>query len=128
MLRDLTLFSFICISGKDPFNETLTLKAAGIKHGDMLYITVNEEKTGIHEAAASSLKKITKDGTIVAQGILIYSLVIMLLTLLTLFIDYSSIASSNILQYFPISVVKSSIYLFNLFYIYIIFYIFNYRI
>jgi len=35
----------------------------------MLYITVNEEKTGIHEAAASNLKKITKDGTIVAQGI-----------------------------------------------------------
>jgi len=95
LLRDLTLFSFICISGKDPINETSTLKAAGIKHGDMLYITVNEEKTGIHEAAASSLKKITKDGTIVAQGILIYSLVIMLLTLLTLFIDYSSIASSN---------------------------------
>ena len=59
----------ISFSGKDPINETLTLKAAGIKHGDMLYVTVNEEKTGIHEAAASSLKKITKDGTIVAQGI-----------------------------------------------------------
>ena len=57
------------LSGKDPINETITLKAAGIKHGDMLYITVNEEKSGIHEAAASSLKKITKDGTIVAQGI-----------------------------------------------------------
>ena len=37
-------------------------------NGDMIYITVDENKTGIHEAS-SSRKKITKEGNIISQDI-----------------------------------------------------------
>ena len=42
----------------------------------MIYVNINEEKTGIHEASAGSSKRISKDGNIVAA-------------------EYSSIANNN---------------------------------
>jgi nuclear protein localization protein 4 homolog len=53
-------------NGKVQLLDDLTVQAAGLEHGDMLFAVVDESKTGIHEHAVSG-KRITKDGTIVTQ-------------------------------------------------------------
>lgn len=47
-------------------SDDLTVKDAGLRNGDMLYVEVDEEKVGAHEQSTGK-KKITKDGKIVIQ-------------------------------------------------------------
>lgn len=54
--------------GKFPLEDNLTVQSARFTNGQMLYLRVDETKTGVHEAALSG-KKITKDGHIVQQDI-----------------------------------------------------------
>lgn len=55
------------IEGNHPFPETMTIAGAGLVNGSMIFVLVDETKTGVHEAAQSSAKRIAKDGSIVAQ-------------------------------------------------------------
>jgi len=41
--------------------------SAGLRNGDMIYVSIDEHKTGVHEAAQASGKCITKDGNIIAR-------------------------------------------------------------
>jgi hypothetical protein len=51
--------------GRTSIDDDLTLREAGLSNGDMIYITVDESKTGIHEETQGG-KFVTKDGNIVA--------------------------------------------------------------
>lgn len=55
------------ISGAQQIDTNLTVQQAGLKHGDMLYASVDESKTGVHENAQASVKRVTKTGDIVLQ-------------------------------------------------------------
>lgn len=55
------------VEGKHPLPDHITVGQAGLSNGSMVFAMVDEEKTGVHEAAASSNKRITKDGNIIAQ-------------------------------------------------------------
>jgi hypothetical protein len=55
------------IEGRNPIADRMTVAQAGLTNGSMIYAMVDEEKTGVHEAAAASNKRITKDGNIIAQ-------------------------------------------------------------
>jgi len=55
------------IKGKFTLVDELTIESAGLSHGDMLYVMVDESKTTVHELASSSSKRITKDGSIIQQ-------------------------------------------------------------
>lgn len=54
-------------SSADAFLSTVTVGQAGLKHGDVIFLMVDEEKTGVHEAASASSKKITKSGDLISQ-------------------------------------------------------------
>jgi hypothetical protein len=54
------------ITGKAPLADSRSISELGLKHGDMIYAVVDEEKTAIHEQAVTG-KRITKDGLIVPQ-------------------------------------------------------------
>jgi hypothetical protein len=45
----------------------MTVADAGLENGSMIYLTVDEEKLGVHENATKTGKVISKDGHIVAQ-------------------------------------------------------------
>lgn len=53
-------------TGKVQLADDLTVQQAGLSHGDVLFATVDESKTAVHEQTTSG-KRITKDGRIVAQ-------------------------------------------------------------
>ena len=61
---------------KVPYDDNMTLAQAKLKHGDMIYATVDESRKAVHESSDSANKRITADGHIVQQ-------------------DYSHIASKN---------------------------------
>ncbi len=52
--------------GKEVILDDLTVGDMNMSNGQMIYAMVDEAKTGVHEAASSG-KKIAKDGSIVAQ-------------------------------------------------------------
>lgn len=52
--------------GTMPLIFTDTVGSLGLKNGDLIYATVNEEKTGVHENSKQT-RLITKDGNIVAK-------------------------------------------------------------
>ena len=52
--------------GKEVILDDLTVADMNMTNGQMIYAMVDEAKTGVHEAASSG-KKIAKDGSIVAQ-------------------------------------------------------------
>jgi hypothetical protein len=53
-------------AGQRVLFDDLTILEAGLKNGDMLFASVDEDKGGIHEAHTGK-KTITKDGRIIAQ-------------------------------------------------------------
>ena len=53
-------------AGKDILPFSSTVGSLGLKNGDMIYATVDEEKTGVHEDTTIS-RFITKDGNIMAK-------------------------------------------------------------
>lgn len=53
-------------SGETPLDDRVTVGRLGLNNGDMLYGTVDESKTGVHESTKIA-KVITKDGNIIAQ-------------------------------------------------------------
>jgi hypothetical protein len=62
----------ICITtflgGRQTYADSLSIRDAGLENGAMLFVEVDENKTGVHEMASSASKRITKTGDIVAQG------------------------------------------------------------
>jgi len=53
--------------GKNQIDDRITVAQAGLKHGDMVYALVDEEKTATHEMSTMG-KMITKDGNIIQQS------------------------------------------------------------
>ena len=45
----------------------LSVNDAGLEHGAMLYLDVDESQIGVHEKALKTTKVITKEGNIIAQ-------------------------------------------------------------
>lgn len=56
------------ILGTQQYDTNLTIQQVGLKHGDMLYASVDEAKTGVHENAQASVKRVTKTGDVVLQS------------------------------------------------------------
>jgi hypothetical protein len=55
------------IEGRHPIADHVTVADAGLVNGSMIYAMVDEQRTGVHEAAQASSKRITRDGNIIAQ-------------------------------------------------------------
>lgn len=55
-------------SGTNYFSNTMTVREAKIPNGHMLYLAIDVDKIGVHEAS-NGKKQITKDGHIVSQDI-----------------------------------------------------------
>lgn len=53
--------------GKNQIDDRITVAQAGLKHGDMVFALVDEEKTAVHEMSTMG-KMITKDGNIIQQS------------------------------------------------------------
>ena len=56
--------------GNNIIPSHFTVRQCNLKNGDMLFIMVDESKTGVHEMAHSSAKRISKSGDIVSQDYL----------------------------------------------------------
>ena len=56
------------ISGTQQYDIHATVQQVGLKHGDMVYASVDVTKTGVHENAQASVKRVTKSGDIVIQS------------------------------------------------------------
>lgn len=54
-------------NGTNVLHDGSIVREYGLKNGDMVFLMVDETKTGVHEKAHASTKKITKDGDIIAQ-------------------------------------------------------------
>ena len=54
-------------SGTTRFDPSMTVGEAQLKNGDIIFVRVDESKTGAHEKALSSNKRITKTGDVVLQ-------------------------------------------------------------
>ena len=54
-------------AGKAKFDDSQSVEELMFANGTMIYAMVDEEKTGVHEAAQAGTRRITKDGNIVAQ-------------------------------------------------------------
>lgn len=55
------------IEGKMILPDNQTVKQANLAMGEMIYLRIDETKTGVHEDAHFSSKRITKEGNIVSQ-------------------------------------------------------------
>lgn len=61
-----TSIDLLKTTGSQPISDSKTVKQAGLQNGTMIYTSVDECKTSIHEHAHMA-KTITKDGTIVPK-------------------------------------------------------------
>jgi hypothetical protein len=56
------------LSANETYDDNLKVGQAGLKNGDMIFVFVDETKTGVHENAQVTSKTISKSGDIVLQN------------------------------------------------------------